>query len=471
MKLLNMQKKFINSKPCEYSILKGNSNTGKSEAILHRALNLVSNFAYEEEDKILFVHKESSVKEKLATRYNEINAKNKYAYMSLLTSDIEPEFSSLSEIVEKYIGKTTLASSKDKMDILKDILFNNRFSKCKKLTESNIFLILNEIKYIKNNSINSEEEYMTLMGAPLKLRKNSLSRVDMYRLFTLYNEKLSRLSLVDEEDRINLAMNFFKEDSSLGYVHIIIDNVEQLSKLELSFLLSLYKKKSYGTITLGIDIDKGENIYSELVKKGRVYAKKVFGSNKKVFNFKVNVLEDKKNIFENMSNLNIRDNYKFIDLKHRRSFGFAIEHTGYEERILGEHEEKYLENELEAIPVFNNIAAGEPILITPEQEDTFTLPKYWVKGGNKKFILKVKGNSMINANINDGDFVVIEQNNAPVNGDIVAVNIEGNATLKTLKIGKNSVTLMPENEAYEPITVSKDEEFYVLGKAIGVIRK
>ena len=131
----------------------------------------------------------------------------------------------------------------------------------------------------------------------------------------------------------------------------------------------------------------------------------------------------------------------------------------------------YSDDELEQIPVFNNIAAGEPILISPEQQDTFTLPKYWVKGGNKKFILKVKGNSMIKANINDGDLVVIEQTQAPMNGDIVAVNIEGSATLKTLSLTKTTITLLPENDDYEPIVVTPDEEFYILGKAIGVIRK
>lgn len=78
---------------------------------------------------------------------------------------------------------------------------------------------------------------------------------------------------------------------------------------------------------------------------------------------------------------------------------------------------------------------------------------------------------MIKANINDGDLVVIEQTQAPMNGDIVAVNIEGSATLKTLSLTKTTITLLPENDEYEPIVVTPDEEFYILGKAIGVIRK
>lgn len=469
MKLLNIQNKFIEGKPCKNNIVKGRSNTGKTEAFLHRILNLVNNFAFEKEDKILFVQKEKGLLDKIESRFNKVKFNNNYKYISLLSSDVEPEFITLNELILKYSDGSVLAKQNERLEILKDGIKIGCFKRCNKLNSDNLYLILNEIKYMKNNNIKKAEEFMTLMGGPLKLRKNSPSRAEMFILYSYYNRILKEKGLVDEEDRIRLAIeNIRKEDS--GYVHLFVDNVEGLSKLELEFLLALYKDKSYGTITLGIDVDKGENIYSELVKKGRVYAKKVFGNNKKIYNFKVDVVE-KNNRQAVNEEFNIKEKYKFFDLKHRRNFYFSIENTGFEEKILGELDEKYSDDELEQIPVFNNIAAGEPILISPEQQDTFNLPKYWVKGGNKKFILKVKGNSMIKANINDGDLVVIEQTQAPMNGDIVAVNIEGSATLKTLSLTKTTITLLPENDEYEPIVVTPDEEFYILGKAIGVIRK
>lgn len=469
MKLLNIQNKFIEGKPCKNSIVKGRSNTGKTEAFLHRILNLVNNFAFEKEDKILFVQKEKGLLDKIKSRFNKVKFDNNYKYISLLSSDVEPEFITLNELILKYSNGSVLAKQNERLDILKEGIKIGCFKRCNKLNNDNLYLILNEIKYMKNNNIKKAEEFMTLMGGPLKLRKNSPSRAEMFILYSYYNRILKEKGLVDEEDRIRLAIeNIKKEDS--GYVHLFTDNVEGLSKLELEFLLALYKDKSYGTITLGIDVDKGENIYSELVKKGRVYAKKVFGNNKKIYNFKVDVVEKNNKQVIN-EEFNIKEKYKFFDLKHRRNFDFSIENTGFEEKVLGELDEKYSDDELEQIPVFNNIAAGEPILISPEQQDTFTLPKYWVKGGNKKFILKVKGNSMIKANINDGDLVVIEQTQAPMNGDIVAVNIEGSATLKTLSLTKTTITLLPENDDYEPIVVTPDEEFYILGKAIGVIRK
>ena len=469
MKLLNIQNKFIEGKPCKNSIVKGRSNTGKTEAFLHRILNLVNNFAFEKEDKILFVQKEKGLLDKIKSRFNKVKLDNNYKYISLLSSNVEPEFITLNELILKYSNGSALAKQNERLDILKEGIKIGCFKRCNKLNNDNLYLILNEIKYMKNNNIKKAEEFMTLMGGPLKLRKNSPSRAEMFILYSYYNRILKEKGLVDEEDRIRLAIeNINKEDS--GYVHLFIDNVEGLSKLELEFLLALYKDKSYGTITLGIDVDKGENIYSELVKKGRVYAKKVFGNNKKIYNFKVDVVEKNNKQVIN-EEFNIKEKYKFFDLKHRRNFDFSIENTGFEEKVLGELDEKYSDDELEQIPVFNNIAAGEPILISPEQQDTFTLPKYWVKGGNKKFILKVKGNSMIKANINDGDLVVIEQTQAPMNGDIVAVNIEGSATLKTLSLTKTTITLLPENDDYDPIVVTPDEEFYILGKAIGVIRK
>ncbi|MDS0524271.1 transcriptional repressor LexA [Clostridium sp. SHJSY1] len=471
MRLLNIQKKFIKSKPVEISILKGKSNTGKTEAILHRILNLINNFAYEEDDKILVVQKEEKLKDKYLNRYNFFKNENEYSYISLLSTDKEPDFLSFNNIVDIYSKGSSLATLKQKEEIIKSILSVENFKHCKKLKAENMYTIINEIKFIKNHRVSSYEEFMTLMGGPLRLRKNSLARKEMFRFYELYNKSLEEKNLQDHEDRVIYAIREIEEKRHNKYVHIFADNAESFSKLELDLLLALNKKKTYGTITLAVDIDKGENVYSSLVKKGRVYAKTVFGAKKKIFNFKTDV--QAKN-FENLTILKeekIEDKFLFVDFKHRRNFEFTLEDNGHEVSFVGETKEKINKNELEDVPVFNNIAAGEPILINPTQEDIFALPKYWVKGLNQKFILKIKGDSMIDANIDDEDLVVIEQNPSPVNGDIVAVNIDGSATLKRIKMDTDEVLLMPENKKYEPIKVTKEQEFYVLGKAIGVIKK
>jgi SOS regulatory protein LexA len=377
----------------------------------------------------------------------------------------------LNTLLEQYSNDKRLASLKEKEAIITSILSLENFKYCKKLKVGNVHAILSQVKFMKNHRVLSINDFMTLMGGPLRLRKNSSAREDMFKFYEMYNTALEYKDLQDEEDRVIYALNKVQESNETGYVHIFADNAEGFSKLELNFLLALNNKKTYGTITFSIDVDKGENVHSSLVKKGRVYSKNIFGDKKKIFNFKTDV---QANNFENLTIIKeekTEDKYLFVDFKHRRDFEFTLEDNGHEVSFVGESKEKYNKHELEEVPMFNNIAAGEPILINPTQEDIFALPKFWVKGQNQKFILKIKGDSMINANIDDEDLVVIEQNPSPLNGDIVAVNIDGNATLKRIKIDNDEVLLLPENKKYEPIKVTKEQEFYVLGKAIGVIKK
>ncbi|NYC94348.1 SOS-response transcriptional repressor LexA [Clostridium acetobutylicum] len=77
---------------------------------------------------------------------------------------------------------------------------------------------------------------------------------------------------------------------------------------------------------------------------------------------------------------------------------------------------------------------------------------------------------MINADINDGDCVVIKKTGAAENRDIVAVNIDGSATLKRLKMDKDGIAFMPENELYSPIKVTEDEQVMLIGIAVGVLK-
>ena len=461
MGLTEVQKKFILSKPSEFTIIKGKSNTGKTEALLHRVLNLVNNFSYEYGDKILFVSKSEGSIKNIRKRYQKVKDKNDYMYLSLLTSKTEPEFCSLSEVTQRHGNYKSSILNKEKIKIIKKILEDNGFKGHKKLNENNIAQIIQEIKFMKNKGVSIGEEFNTLIGDPLRIRKKSKMRKDMFLIYNEYNNILKEENTIDEED---LYRELIKEvDINEGYTHIFIENAENLSKMELEFLLALHKRKSYGTVTIGIDTDKGENIFSELVKNGKVHAKKVFGKNKKVFNFKEEAQSNKKiEVIQEKEEL-----FTFIDLKHRKNFTFSS--SAEHESLKDGDNINYSKNELEEIPVFSNIAAGEPILINDKLEDTFILPKLWVRSSNSKFILRVKGDSMINANINDGDFVLIEQNPAPLNGDIVAVNIEGSATLKRIKAEEERILLLPENEKYDPIIINREDEFYILGKAIGII--
>ncbi|APB00056.1 transcriptional repressor LexA [Nocardia seriolae] len=119
------------------------------------------------------------------------------------------------------------------------------------------------------------------------------------------------------------------------------------------------------------------------------------------------------------------------------------------------------------VPVLGRIAAGGPILAEQAVEDVFPLPRELV-GEGSLFLLKVVGQSMIDAAICDGDWVVVRQQNVADNGDIVAAMIDGEATVKTFKRTGSQVWLMPHNPLFEPIP---GNDAQVLGKVVTVIRK
>ena len=125
------------------------------------------------------------------------------------------------------------------------------------------------------------------------------------------------------------------------------------------------------------------------------------------------------------------------------------------------------EKELIDIPIVGKVTAGMPILATENIEDMFQIPINYVKHNNDLFILKVTGDSMIEAGILDGDLAIIEQKNVATNGDIVVALIENEATIKRFFKENGFIRLQPENKNYEPIIV---EDCSILGKLVGIYR-
>ena len=119
------------------------------------------------------------------------------------------------------------------------------------------------------------------------------------------------------------------------------------------------------------------------------------------------------------------------------------------------------------VPVLGRIAAGGPILAEQAIEEVFPLPRDLV-GSGTLFLLKVVGDSMIDAAIADGDWVVVRQQPNADNGDIVAAMIDGEATVKTFKKRDGHVWLMPHNPNYAPIP---GDEASILGRVVTVLRK
>lgn len=119
------------------------------------------------------------------------------------------------------------------------------------------------------------------------------------------------------------------------------------------------------------------------------------------------------------------------------------------------------------VPVVGKVTAGLPITATENIEDYFPLPQQFV-GDDKMFMLSVVGDSMIEAGIANGDFVIVRQQQTANNGDIVvAMTEDDEATVKTFYKEKDHVRLQPENPKYEPLRLTKVS---ILGKVVGLFR-
>ncbi|NAZ85059.1 transcriptional repressor LexA [Kineococcus indalonis] len=118
------------------------------------------------------------------------------------------------------------------------------------------------------------------------------------------------------------------------------------------------------------------------------------------------------------------------------------------------------------VPVVGRIAAGAPVLAEQLVEEVFPLPTQLV-GGGRHFMLRVVGDSMVDAAICDGDWVVVRQQPTAENGDVVAAMIDGEATVKVLQRKDGHVKLLPRNDLYEPLD---GDEATVLGRVTAVLR-
>ena len=139
------------------------------------------------------------------------------------------------------------------------------------------------------------------------------------------------------------------------------------------------------------------------------------------------------------------------------------------EVIYNNDKDNKTDNGMIHMPVVGKVTAGAPILAEENIEDYFPLPLSYLKvGNNDLFMLKVSGNSMIEAGIHDGDYVIAEKQSYAQNNDIVIALLDDEATVKRFFKEEDHIRLQPENPAYEPI-ISKNVK--ILGKVTGLFRK
>jgi SOS regulatory protein LexA len=347
--------------------------------------------------------------------------------------------------------------------------------------------------YLKNNYCLYDDDRILYVAKNPQLAARAAKTCEYLKgeldgeYMTLFSVKDNKIDFFCIDD---LVKSYYSGQARAKYTHFLIDECRCLTREEYGVLWLLRNERIYGETAY---IYNGSDKLPEdkfMDKPRRIL--EINNNNKcKSINFKetfdmpagLRLQEQEKgqDVKENMMNDNNKaheekylsvERYNFISLKNGKEFKFSRDVT-IKDTISLSGDEGAVEinsSEMKELPVFSNIAAGEPILMNPYVEDTFFLPEVWIKGIDNHFLLHVKGDSMTGAGIDDGDYVVIKSSSAAQSRDIVAVDLGGSATLKRLMIKGKSVTLMPENPKYEPIPIN-DEGAHILGIAVGVLKR
>mgnify|MGYP004628704911 FL=1 len=469
MILTKVQSRFVNSKSVGFTLLKGKKNTGKTMASIKRAINLENNYCIYPDDKVLYITEDR--KNEIEKIYNKEFEKNNF-YSLFSVGKKRVEFLSLTEIISMYAkgyynGKRIkLISDEEAFQILKGESFNelyNEYSKKSKLlSKMDIREIFDEILWIKSCGFTIEEYQNAIRkGRKRIIRKCSFSREYLYSLMEVYNAQLMDMGYKDKYDDVLSAIKYARKHNH-KYSHIIFEEIQNYTRAEIELVKELSNKEKYSSVifTVGDSLEARENLW---LVKGRKLKELGADFKGKTFNFKTVYEASKKETVAYMNE------YKYLNLKNKSILEFKVDDSSIEKEIYL-NEENIDEKNLKEIPVYNEIDAGQPIEINDEKQENFYLPKEWVDKNNENFILKIKGDSMIEKNIDNGDLVVIRRQNTAYQNDIVAISLNGEATLKILKYNDGIPTLMPANALYSPISlIGKEAE--ILGVAIGVIKK
>lgn len=494
MHLDAVQNRIIKSKPSSISLLKGTSGTGKTTTAVYRTFYLKNNYCLYDEDKILILAKDSKNRDNIRDMYNKIEDETKFEYMSLFTNNIDKvDIYTIDDIISRYYFKYTNSNKKwyrviqednELLDIVEKCVkeLRKKYNASKILNETYINFLKDEINWIKacgyadldkyQNADRIGRRYKKEKG-PLRLLKNSGDRAIIFELFEQFNLRLHEKNMIDSIDIIYFAYKELMQSKDKRYAHIIVDEAQYLTKIELDFIRLLQSNKSYSSSTFVINKDEAISSISWFIK-GRKNSLMDLGSSIKNINLSKIYSSSAEGdlLMRKTEKLKCSmENFEYIDLRHHRKYDFKRDSSVISEIVLslGDEEHSLKIDELKQVPVYSDIAAGEPIMMSNEMEDEFYLPEYWIKGAKDCFILKVKGDSMIGANIFDGDHIVIRKQNTAQKGDIVAVDLDGSATLKRLAYNKNTPILMPENDKYEPIFMH-DKQASILGIAMGIIK-
>ncbi len=161
----------------------------------------------------------------------------------------------------------------------------------------------------------------------------------------------------------------------------------------------------------------------------------------------------------------VKKGYLNIESNSSRAISF-VKNLSVDKEVVLERNELFTK-----IPVIGRVAAGTPITAIENIEGNIIVDSSFIKKTQDSFALKVKGDSMINAGIFEGDVVIVSPTAEAFNGQTVVAMIDDEVTVKVFQKKNNKILLVPENDKYKPIEVEKTKDFKLVGKVVGLVRR
>ena len=295
MRLNVQQRRIIENKPNGHVLVKGVAGSGKTTVAVHKIPFLLKDYTYEKDDKILVITYNKSLINYIKYIYEEIerNKENEQLTLGIYESGDKDKLyiETIDNMMFKYFTSYIKEEKLEKLRVATEKQINKamveainvvkqEYEKVNVLDRKNLTFIIEEIRWMKSCNYTDIEEYQTIdrigrisnnnVESTHKLRKNSKIRKAIFEVMIQYNDNLKKEKLVDLQDVALMALKQAKREVGEKYTHIIVDETQDLTRVQLEFIKTLYMNRSYSSMLFVSDT--AQSIYPEAwLVKGRSF--------------------------------------------------------------------------------------------------------------------------------------------------------------------------------------------------------
>lgn len=295
MRLNVEQRRIIENKPNGHVLVKGVAGSGKTTVAVHKIPFLLKDYTYEKDDKILVITYNKSLINYIKYIYEEIerNKENEQLTLGIYESGDKDKLyiETIDNMMFKYFTSYIKEEKLEKLRVATEKQINKamveainvvkqEYEKVNVLDRKNLTFIIEEIRWMKSCNYTDNEEYQTIdrigrisnnnVESTHKLRKNSKIRKAIFEVMIQYNDNLKKEKLVDLQDVALMALRQAKREVGEKYTHIIVDETQDLTRVQLEFIKTLYMNRSYSSMLFVSDT--AQSIYPEAwLVKGRSF--------------------------------------------------------------------------------------------------------------------------------------------------------------------------------------------------------